>query len=238
MKTSDEVSEMPAGKSEPAEEGAPRRNVRISTGGPAILEVPPTPAGHAPGMKERGILELTLHSDGRDSQGVPVDPASMFDFCKEYASRPLWDTTSHKLAAVSDAEMPEVFRDKCVYCFTAVNEHFTFARPDYMHASFFQPVQVRWVAQRPAGGLLLLLLPQTPINICLHLLMSSPRQVYVLLTSTTKVPQWLRNDFNRLPESKASMPVDWQFGLHTKVSGWQRNRAGGGSCVCMACMLC
>ncbi|KAG2437311.1 hypothetical protein HXX76_005968 [Chlamydomonas incerta] len=172
---------MPADKEQPGE-GAPRRNVRISTGGPAILEVPPTPGSHAPGMKERGILELTLHSDGRDSQGVPVDPKSMFDFCAEYAHRPLWDTTSHKLAAVPDAEMPEVFRGKTVHCFTAVNEHFTFARPDYMHASFFQPAQV-----------------------------------YVLLTSTTKVPQWLRNDFNRLPESKASMPVDWQFGLHTKV---------------------
>ncbi|KAG2453180.1 hypothetical protein HYH02_002504 [Chlamydomonas schloesseri] len=179
MKASGEVSDVPADK----EEQAPaRRNVRITTGGPAILEVPPTPGGHAPGMKERGILELTLHSDGRDSQGVPVEPASMFEFCAEYSARPLWDTTSHKLAAVPDAEMPEVFRGKRVHCFTAVNEHFTFARPDYMHASFFQPAQV-----------------------------------YVLLTSTTKVPQWLRNDFNRLPESKASMPVDWQFGLHTKV---------------------
>ncbi len=39
----------------------------------------------------------------------------------------------------------------------------------------------------------------------------------MLLTTTSKVPQWLRNDFARLPEAKTSMPVSWQFAAHTKI---------------------
>jgi hypothetical protein len=71
--------------------------------------------------------------------------------CASRAASPLRAPPVGTHTLTPGQELPELFRDKHVFTFTAVNEHFTFVRPDYIHATFFQPVQVRPPARQLAS---------------------------------------------------------------------------------------
>ncbi len=49
----------------------------------------------------------------------------------------------------------------------------------------------------------------------IHVSFMRPAQVYVFLLSMTKVPQWLRNDFE--PARTPGMAITWQLAFHGKV---------------------
>ncbi|KXZ43689.1 hypothetical protein GPECTOR_83g301 [Gonium pectorale] len=53
-----------------------------------------------------------------------------------------------------------------------------------------------------------------------------PCQVYLLMISTGRVPLWVRDLFNKVPESKCALAVDWQLAPHVVVGGGAAGRQG------------
>lgn len=87
--------------------------------------------GATPGMKQYGIQSLTLHKDARNDIKVTVDAGWVFDTSKkDFSHLRLWDECEH--FALPGQPLPEQITRSPTYTFTAVNDHWTANKADYL----------------------------------------------------------------------------------------------------------
>ncbi|KAG2433213.1 hypothetical protein HYH02_012754 [Chlamydomonas schloesseri] len=97
--------------------------------------------GATPGMKQYGIQSLTLHKDARNDVSVVVNANWVFDTSKQdFSALRLWDECEHYTHP--GQRLPEQLTRSPTYTFTAVNDHWTANKADYLQVSFFQPCAV------------------------------------------------------------------------------------------------